>query len=112
MKKSKLLLISWILSGVYIAYLIIYFSDLMAQTTGNAQLGVGLAGVFVFPHALAVFIGFIFNFFGWSLNKRGFALTGAILYSVSMLLFPFYFFFVIIQTVLSYIGYAKLNPHN
>ena len=41
--------------------------------------------------------------------KRGFALTGAILYAVSMVLFPMYFFFVIVQMILSFVGFAKLK---
>jgi hypothetical protein len=43
------------------------------------------------------------------MNKRGFALTGAILYAVSMVLFIPYFFFVLVQTILSFIGFAKLK---
>lgn len=47
---------------------------------------------------------------GWAMNKHGFALTGAILYSVGMFLFIPLFFFVIIQTILSYVGYALMKP--
>lgn len=43
------------------------------------------------------------------MNKRGFALTGAILYTVALVLFPVYFMFVIVQMVLSYVGFAKLK---
>ena len=45
----------------------------------------------------------------WAMCKRGFALTGAILYAVSMVLFPMYFFFVIVQMILSFVGFAKLK---
>jgi len=41
------------------------------------------------------------------MKKRGFALAGAILYSVAMVLFPMYFMFVIIEVILSFIGYAR-----
>lgn len=110
MKKSKLLLVSWILTGVYVVYLVTYFASILNNTAGAEQVGAGLAGVIVFPHALLTFLGLIFNFFGWSMNKRGFALTGAILYSVAMLLFPIYFFFILVQTILSFIAYAKMKP--
>ena len=43
------------------------------------------------------------------MNKRGFALTGAILYTVALVLMPLYFMFVIIQMILSYVGFAKLK---
>jgi hypothetical protein len=114
MKKSKLLLVSWILSGIYVIYLVSYFASIFSNSSGSEQIGVGIAGVIIFPHALLAFLGLVFNFFGWSMNKRGFALTGAILYSVAMLLFPIYFFFILIQTILSYIAYAKMKPkaHN
>ena len=46
---------------------------------------------------------------GWAMNKRGFALTGAILYTVALVLFPVYFMFVIVQMVLSYVGFATLK---
>ncbi|MBS3991536.1 MAG: hypothetical protein KGZ51_05630 [Erysipelothrix sp.] len=110
MKKSKLLLVSWVLSAIYVVYLVSYFSSVFSGSTGSEQVGVGLAGIIIFPHALATFIGLIFNFFGWSMHKRGFALTGAILYSVAMFLFPIYFFFIIIQTVISYVAFAKMKP--
>ena len=51
----------------------------------------------------------IFNVLGWAMNKRGFALTGAILYTVALVLMPLYFMFVIIQMILSYVGFAKLK---
>lgn len=109
MKKSKLLLVSWVLSALYVVYLVSYFATVFASTTGAEQVGTGLAGLIVFPHALVSFIGLIFNFFAWLMNKRGFALAGAILYSVAMFLFPIYFFFIIIQTVLSYVAFAKMK---
>ena len=107
MKKSKLMLISWVLSFAYVIYLVSYFATALSATTGAEQVGAGLAGLLVFPHALTTFIGTIFNFFGWLMTKRGFILASAILYSVAMVLFPPFFFFIIIQTVLSYVAFAK-----
>jgi hypothetical protein len=109
MKKSKLLLVSWILSALYFVYLVVYFSGAIGGSTGSEQIGASLAGMLVMPHALLVLLGLIFNILGWSMNKRGFALTGAILYAVSMVLFIPYFFFVLVQTILSFIGFAKLK---
>jgi len=109
MKKSKLLLVSWILSVAYLVYLIAYFTGAIGSTTDVEQAGAAIAFVLVMPHAFILFLGLIFNVLGWAMNKRGFALTGAILYSVSMFLFIPYFFFVVIQTVLSYVAYAKMK---
>ncbi len=109
MKKSKLLLVSWILTTAYVVYLVIYFSGTIASSSGTEQLGATLASVLVFPHALLVFIGLIFNVFAWLLSKRGFALTSGILYSVAMLLFIPYFFFILLQTVFCFVAYAKMK---
>ena len=62
----------------------------------------------VAPHIICVVIATIFNIVGWYMNKRGFVLTGAILYAVSILMFPLYFLFVVVQTVLSFVGFAKM----
>ena len=51
------------------------------------------------------------NALGYFLNKRGFILTAAILYTIAIVLMPIYFFFVLIQTILCYVAYAKMNPN-
>jgi hypothetical protein len=109
MKKSKLLLVSWILSVAYLVYLIAYFSGVIGSTTDTEQAAATVVFVLIMPHLFLLFLGLIFNVLGWAMNKRGFALTGAILYSVSMFLFIPYFFFVVIQTILSFIAYAKMK---
>ena len=43
------------------------------------------------------------------MKKRGFALVGAILYAVAMVLFIPYFMFVIVQMILSFVGFANLK---
>lgn len=109
MKKSKLLLISWVLSALYLLYLVYYFTNGISTLTGAEQAGAGIASAIVTPHAIAVLIALVFNLLGWAMNHRGFTLTGAILYAVSIALFPPYFFFVIIQMILSFVGYAKMK---
>lgn len=108
-KKSKLALISGILSLVYLIYLISHFVGGVGSSTGAEQAGAALATALVFPHMLAVGIGLIFNMLGYFLNSRAFVLVGAILYSVSILLFMVYFMFVIVQMILSYIAFAKMK---
>lgn len=108
-KKSKLLLVSWILGAIYIAYILYYMFSSFSNATGDAQVGAGLGIAIITPHVIAAGIAVLLNVLGWSMNKRGFALSGAILYAVSIVLFPLYFMFVIIQMILSFVGYAKMK---
>ncbi len=43
------------------------------------------------------------------MNKHEFALTGGILYAVGMVMFIPYFFFIIVQMILSFVGYARMK---
>lgn len=109
-KKSKCLLISWILGVLYVLYLIGYIVNTNASMTETAEaIGAGIATVIIMPHLICTVLAVIFNILGWAMNKRGFALTGAILYTVALVLMPLYFMFVIIQMILSYVGFAKLK---
>lgn len=109
-KKSKCLLISWILGVLYVLYLIGYIVNTNASMTETAEaIGAGIATVIIMPHLICTVLAVIFNVLGWAMNKRGFALTGAILYTVALVLMPLYFMFVIIQMILSYVGFAKLK---
>lgn len=108
-KKSVLLLISAILGVAYSLYSISYWVDANSGTTGAEALGAGIATALVFPHLICLGLAVIFNILGWAMNHRGFTLTGAILYAVSMILFPMYFIFVIIEMILSFIGFARLK---
>lgn len=109
MKKNKQLLISWILGALYFVYLVVYFTSAISGTEGTEQAGATVAAVLVMPHMIAVGFATLFNVLGWTQNKKGFALTGGILYSVALVLFPVYFMFVIIQIILSFVGYSKIK---
>ncbi|MGO1470086.1 MAG: hypothetical protein ACTHW2_08700 [Tissierella sp.] len=111
-KKNKLALISWVLSLLYVIYLITYFGEGIGDGTSSEQAGAAIATALVLPHMLTVGIGLIFNILGYFLNNRAFVLVGAILYSVSILLFIMYFMFVIIQMILSYVAFAKMKNNN
>lgn len=109
-KRSVCLLISAILGVLYAIYLVSYFTG-AAGSAGDTTttVGVGLAAALVMPHMVSTALAAIFNILGWVMNHRGFALTGAILYTVALALFPMYFMFVIVQAVLSYVGFARLK---
>lgn len=91
-------------------YSLFYWVGVSASSTDVwSQLGTGIATTLVMPHLICTLIAVIFNALGLFLNKRGFALTGAILYSVAMVLFLAYFMFVIIEMILSYVGFAMMK---
>ena len=66
----------------------------------------------VMPHMVCVGVAAIFNILGWALNNRAFALVGGILYAVSMVFMFIYAFFVIVQMILSFVGFANLKKIN
>ena len=109
MKKNKCLLVSFILGLIYAIYIVAYFGGAIGGSEGAEQLGAGIATALVTPHMVCVVVAVIFNGLGVFLNKSGFALVGAILYTVAMVLFIPYFFFVIIQMILSFIGFSQLK---
>ena len=110
-KLSKSLLISFIIGVLYLIYSVSYWSGAGAGLNSAEQVGAGIATALVMPHLVCTVLAVIFNCLGLFMRKRGFALTGAILYTVALVLFPMYFMFVIIEMILSYVGYAKMNKH-
>lgn len=111
-KHSKALLISAILGALYSIYLICYFTGAICGSEGAEQVGAAMATALVTPHMVLVVLATIFNWVGYFTNKRGFALTGGILYSVSGVMFLIYIMFVIPSIVLSFVGYANLKKIN
>ena len=109
-KRSKLLLISAILGALYSVYLMSHFGGEMLGSNGGMELASAtLATALVTPHMILVVLATIFNWVAYFSNKRGFALTGAILYSVGGVIFMLYIIFVIPSIVLSFIGYSNLK---
>lgn len=109
-KKSILLLISAILGVMYAVYIVSHFAGATFGARGAAEaIGVGIATILVMPHMICAVLAALFNVLGWAMNSRGFSLTGAILYAVAAVLFPMYAIFVLIQMILSFVGFAKLK---
>lgn len=111
-RKSILLLISAILGvlyGVYIVLHVLSSGSGSGAASAAEALGMGIAAALITPHMICAVLAAIFNVLGWILSSRGLALTGAILYAVSALLFPLYALFVLIQMILSFIGFARLK---
>ncbi|MGL4571232.1 MAG: hypothetical protein ACRCVJ_09220 [Clostridium sp.] len=111
-KHSKALLISAIIGALYSIYLISYFSSGIMDTNGAEQVGASIATALVTPHMILVVLATIFNWVSYFTNKRGFALTAGILYSVGGVVFLLYILFVVPSIVLSFVGYANLKKIN
>ena len=110
-KKSLPLLISWILARELAALAPMQqLMRRMRQSADAAQaLGAGIATAMVTPHMIFVFLAVIFNILGWAGNIRWSALCGAILYAVALALFLPYFMFVVVEMILSFVGFAKMK---
>lgn len=108
-KKSKILLVSAILGTLYLVYLISYFMGSIASADQTEALAGGIATMLVMPHMLCVGLATIFTWIGWAARARWGALVAGILYSVSILLMFIYAPFVIVQLVLSFVGFAKMK---
>lgn len=106
---NKCLLVSFVLGIIYAIYIVAYFGGAVGDSEGAEQVGAAFATALVTPHMICTILAVIFNGLGLFMNKRGFALTGAILYAVAIVMFIPYFMFVIIQMILSFVGFAKLK---
>ena len=115
-RRSTLLLISAILCTLYLLLCHQAIAGMLeANPVGetaeelSAALGTALGAALLTPFMWISFIGQLFNWFGWGFNRRGLALTGAILYSVALLLGFSWGLGLIPSVVLSYVGYARLR---
>lgn len=109
-KKSVLLLISAILGVLYGVYIVYYVLNAGSTAESAAEaLGMSIAAAMIMPHMICSVLAAIFNVLGWVLSSRGLALTGAILYAVAAVLMPLYALFVLVQMILSFIGFARLK---
>ena len=112
MKKSKILLIAAIIGTICA---IICFSSVnsaldksKSEDTAN-QIGTVIGASIVMPSVVLSAIGTIFAWVGFGTNKKGFALTAGILYSVAVVMFFPWFMFNIVQMILSYIAYGTMG---
>ncbi|MGL4453147.1 MAG: hypothetical protein ACRCTZ_18450 [Sarcina sp.] len=110
MQKSKTAIISGVLGVLYSIYLIGYFGNAIFGTSDGAEaLGGAIASAMVTPHLILVVLASIFMLIGAFINKSGFVLTGAILFSVAAVAFFIYAMFVAPMIILGFIGYSKVR---
>ncbi|WP_159635143.1 hypothetical protein [Erysipelothrix anatis] len=113
-RKSNILFSSNVIGFIYFLYLFTYILTSAFTVNGNSfyDFGTAVGVALLIPHAITTLIALIFSFVGWYFSKKWASVTSGILYIVSMIFMPLYFPFVIIQTILSFIGAFKLDPRN
>lgn len=75
----------------------------------GAQVGTAIGIALLMPYFIVTALGVIFDWLGWLLNKRGFALTAAILFCVALPLGIGNAIGLIPSIVLGFVGYARLK---
>lgn len=108
-KRNACIIISLILTIGYLAYCVYYWRFSGNIVSDSAEMwGFNVAHALVMPHIVAVVIAFVFNWIGVILPNRWFILVGAIIYVIAMVLMPIYFMFVILQMILSFVGFGLM----
>ncbi|WP_050638442.1 hypothetical protein [Candidatus Stoquefichus sp. SB1] len=109
-KLNIFLLISFILGVLYSIYVIYHCVSTYGASSNDFQsLGIELAITIAIPHIICTLLATLFNGLGLFLNKKGFALTGAILYTIACVLMPAWFMFTVVQAILSYVGFSRIT---
>lgn len=110
--KNKLLLVSVCLSAFWMFFCTIAGCNTLTDgmnSGGAGAVGTAIGALLVLPFMVVAWVGVIFNCIGWATEKRGFVLTAAILFSVSLVLMITYGFGLIPSLVLSYVSYARMK---
>lgn len=104
------LIASLVLAILYFMLSMSSISGVFASLDSGAEAAGGLIALFfIIPHYVIIVIGILFNGLGIFVEKKGFALTGGILYTVSMIFMLVNFFYILLPMIFSYVGYAKMN---
>lgn len=103
------LLISLFIGIAYLIYSAFYWSTALSAVDGSLSIGSGIALLAVLPHLIFSAIAVLFNLLGFCTKNKWLALTDAILYTVSAVLFPLYSVFVVAEAVLSFVAFATMS---
>ena len=104
------MLFAALIGTAYLIYLISYFMGGVSNAADDAEaVGSALATILVTPHMIFVGIAALMSWLATFFKLSGFALTAGIVYLVALIVFPMYFMFVIIEAILSFIGYARMR---
>lgn len=112
MKRPVILLIAAIIGIALCAYTWSYMSnsmnsisDMDSASAAGTSIGVALA----LPHTVLATLATVFCCLAWLFKMRWSALVAGILYAVAMALMLPWFYLVVVQMILCFIGYSKMK---
>lgn len=119
-KRNQFLFIAFNLSIIYSAlwliccginsiFALIQMLDLSLGNIDSTELYTSLSLFQFFPHVLCSTLGTLFNGIALFLHKRWAALAAAIFYTIAIAILPLFFLFIIVQMILTYIAFAKME---
>lgn len=103
------LLISLFIGIAYLIYSAFYWSTALSAVDGSLSIGSGIALLAVLPHLIFSALAVLFNLLGFCIKNKWLALTDAILYTVSAVLFPLYSIFVVAEAILSFVAFGTMS---
>ena len=104
MRRSKIEFLCAGMSSLYLAYILRYY-----MSAADSGLSGSMATAIVTPHILCCMFGVIFSWLAFFGNRRGFALTAAIMFSVAAVVFVMYAPLMIPLIIIGFIGYARIG---
>lgn len=107
---ASIMLVLAFFAGAYYTYYLMQHVY-AGGSDASADLGTVLAQAVIMPHMAAVGIGTVLCLVSWLSHNRGFALAGAILYTIAMVAMPIALQNVVIPAALCYIAYAVMGRH-
>ncbi len=100
-KFSWCLLISFLLGMAYLIYSAIYWTN-----AASTNIGGTIAVSLVYPHLICLFLAVVLNFLSVLLRNTWVTMTAAILYTITIFLFPLYWMFVTIEAILCWVEFG------
>ncbi|MCR4943146.1 MAG: hypothetical protein K5986_01505 [Clostridium sp.] len=114
-KRSVWLLVSALVSTIYVLYLFVYYGNLVTSTDGVLHETAVTLAIFIVPHLILTAIGAVFNWFAFATNMRALALSCGIIYIIGFLAGILYLpinLIVVPSIILSFVGFVKLKKIN
>ena len=109
-KRSIFVLLAAIIAALVLLYIDNYMKEAFDATENAAEgLGVMMGIAAARPYMIALGIGAVFAAVGYFFRLRWSALTGAILFAVSIVLLPAWLVFSLVPMILGFIGYARMK---
>lgn len=113
MKRSQLLLLTNLMTVLYLAFgFFMFFALGVGSQNGNSGWGVlffAVLSIFLIPHLILFSIGLGLGWVAYFKNSPGMALASAIFYTVGSLTLIHFFYLGLTSTVLGYVAFAFMQ---